>query len=202
MSAKRSKTLQALSVKRPGSDPSRVVYGAQGPAAQGAQRELQASRYPQLPKALRKPISGPELYVGNSVWADRAKLPRIPKRRAVKKGALRSQKPARLRLRSLAQGVKQLEYRAGQRLRPETIRVASRDQLVLLVPANASTLGQLHRVSLSKHGLSVKPRRMGGHKLSLQIHCDERCEIGKVSPTRQGWALRIKVVDSRSLTLR
>lgn len=170
------------------------------PSVRGADQPLPVRLA--LPPGLQAPISGPALFVGSGQWkgpsAKRSGSGKTPAKAAPSK----PQSIARLRLARAGKRASRLEYRVGQPLRPETVRLPDRAQLRVMVPANAASIRRLKNYARSRKGFSVQVKPLGSSKLALHLSCDAHCELGTVQPFAKGFAVDIKHVDDPSLSLR
>lgn len=177
---------------------------ATGPRTVALAPQMDAPLVMRLPAALQEPISGPALFVGSGRFSREAKL--RPRRGSGAKGKAARAKAqkvvARLRLRSAGKGMSRLEYRVGQPMRPESVRLADRAQLRVMVPANSASIRRLKNYAKRKRGFSVKAKPLGASKLALHLSCDAHCELGTVQSFAKGWAVQVRHLDDPSLSLR
>lgn len=156
-----------------------------------------------LPLALQEPISGPELFVGSGELVRQARKGRskAPRAQAGVKD-LRATGMARLRIKSIGHGFSRLEYRVGQPVRPETVRLPDRAQLRVMVQASPASIRRLKNYNRSKQGFSVQARALGRSKLALHLSCDAHCELGTVQTSPKGWSVQVRHLEDPSLSLR
>lgn len=147
-----------------------------------------------LPASLRKGIAGPQLFVGASRWS-RVRARSFSERKT-------REKRARIVARRRSAEVFELEYRAGERIRPETLRLPQRAELRVLVNASRRTQKELRGYSLSRGGLEVRAQRIGAGKLALKFRCDRRCALGRVKSSRLGWRVSVHYKSDARMSLR
>lgn len=182
-----------------------VRLAAQGPAVTPpAEAPGGAPDYAQqLPLSLRRAIPGPALHVGSGSWTkpsfSRSTRSPLASSRAAR---ARPQRAGKLRLRRVSKGVLKLQYRLGQAIAPEQIRIASRSELRIVMKLGPAARRALKGVQLDRPGVSVRASAIGQERVSLRVKSDERWEIGALKNDSRGWSLMIRADPKTDLALR